>query len=167
MDGISIANVGEHYVKRGSQLRQRIAEKLPKRRYVRGFEIAGAMLVVLTVLGFAVGATFEESIIESNLLWSGLMFGVPPALGLVAIAGAIQDGLGVSSAIIAMLAVMTIWIAMEAVYVLLFPPEHGGVFFGHLVTLFFGVLLSASIVAREALGRVAGMRADGGRENAS
>jgi hypothetical protein len=78
---------------------------------------------------------------------------VPGLLGLVAVVGAIRDGIDVGSVVVGGLGALTLWLAATSLYAL-FAGTAGGVFWGGFFTLVVGVPLAVAVLVRTALGRL-------------
>ncbi|PSQ43901.1 hypothetical protein BRD07_01075 [Halobacteriales archaeon QS_9_68_42] len=76
---------------------------------------------------------------------------VPGLLGLVAVLGALRDGIAVGSIAIGTLGVVTLWVAATSLYELY--AGTGGVFWGGFFTLISGVALAVGVVVRDLLRR--------------
>lgn len=125
-----------------------------QRRILRAVELTLGLVVVVTpVVVVSQGelwSTLDDNYgLIATLVGLGAMLGVPLVLAGVTLAGAALDGLRTSSVVVAILALETAWYGLLSVYTLLNPPEGGGVFFGGLLTLFFGLLLAIAIGLRE------------------
>ena len=125
-------------------------------RIVRGLEAALALLVVVTAALWLSQHALWERLVSGPDLWPlFVQLGVPALLGVVVIVGAVLDGLEVGSVLVAVLGLVTLWIAASSVHTLLFPPEGGGVFFGGIFTMYAGLALALAVGLRTAGHRLA------------
>jgi hypothetical protein len=79
---------------------------------------------------------------------------IPGLLGLVAIFGAIVDGLSVGSVVTAILGVVTLGMAISSLHTL-YAVQTGGVFWGGLFTLVPGFTLAGVVLVRDVGKRLA------------
>ena len=118
------------------------------RERLRVLEVLLALLVIAVPLLTAVlPAGGLGPLVDFGLL---VVFVVPPVLALVALVGAIDDGLSIGEVSISLLALATLYTASVSVYVLINPPEGGGVYGGHLFTFAAGLVLAVGILVRTA-----------------
>lgn len=75
---------------------------------------------------------------------------VPGVLGLVAILGALREGLTMGSIVIGVLGVLTLWVAATSLHTL-YSSTGGGVFWGGFYTLISGVILAIGVIIQNVL----------------
>jgi hypothetical protein len=61
-----------------------------------------------------------------------------------------RDGVAVSSVILGILGVVTLWLSATSLHAL-YTPSGGGVFFGGFFTLISGIALSVAVVVRASI----------------
>ncbi|WP_205738863.1 hypothetical protein [Halonotius pteroides] len=76
----------------------------------------------------------------------------PGILGCITLVVTIRDGISISSAVVGILSVVTLWLAATSLYAL-YASTAGGVFFGGLFTLVSGIILAVGVVIKQLLGQ--------------
>ena len=76
----------------------------------------------------------------------------PGLLGLVALLGAVREGIAVGSIAVGLLGAVTLWLAATSLYAL-YSATSGGVFWGGLFTLVSGVVLAVGVIVQRVLRR--------------
>ena len=118
------------------------------RERIRILEVLLALLVItVPLLTAVIPSGGLEPLVDFGVL---VVLVAPPLLALVALVGVIDDGLSIGAVGIAFLALATLYIASVSVYVLINPPEGGGVYGGHLFTFAAGTVLAVGILLRTA-----------------
>jgi|GEM_PF-3097805 len=140
-----------------SRLRRRIPSlSIPvARRRIRALELVLALGVVLPLVGLFVSISVPTAVVELSLI---VAFLSPPVLAVVTLVGALDDGLGLASVSVSILAAITLGVAALSLYTLLYPPEGGGVYGGHLLTYVAGLGLALAVLARTGLAHLWSMR---------
>ena len=77
---------------------------------------------------------------------------VPALLGLVAVVGALRDGIGVGSIVTGLLGVVTLWVATTSLYETA-ASQGGGIAWGAFFTLICGGVLAVTVLVRQAVRR--------------
>lgn len=77
---------------------------------------------------------------------------VPALLGLVAVVGALRDGIGVGSIATGLLGVVTLWFATTSVYETA-TSQGGGIAWGAFFALICGGVLAVTVLLRQAVRR--------------
>ena len=77
---------------------------------------------------------------------------VPALLGLVAVVGALRDGIGVGSIATGLLGVVTLWFATTSVYETA-TSQGGGIAWGAFFALICGGVLAVTVLVRQAVRR--------------
>ena len=77
---------------------------------------------------------------------------VPALLGLVAVVGALRDGIGVGSIATGLLGVVTLWVATTSLYETA-ASQGGGIAWGAFFTLICGSVLAVTVLIRQAVRR--------------
>ena len=72
---------------------------------------------------------------------------VPALLGLVAVVGALRDGIGVGSIATGLLGVVTLWVATTSLYETA-ASQGGGIAWGAFFTLICGGVLAVTVLVR-------------------
>ncbi|GEM_PF-3275796 len=136
------------------------------RSSIRAVELGGSALVVALTASMLVDV--GRSAVDPPLAFEWLVLGVPGVLALAALVGAVLDGIGAVygadglgaavgrlavPALVAVLALATLWWVGGSLLVVLFA-ESGGVFFGPVFALFTASALGAVVLARAAFGRL-------------
>ena len=75
---------------------------------------------------------------------------VPGLLGVVTTLETARDGVAVSSVIVGILGVVTLWLSATSLHAL-YTSSGGGVFFGGFFTLISGIALSVAVVVRASI----------------
>ena len=116
----------------------------------RGILAAMVLLVVLIELSnlplpYPANPTVGTVPVDPELL-------VPALLGLVAVVGAVRDGIGVGSIATGLLGVVTLWVATTSLYETA-ASQGGGIAWGAFFTLICGGVLAITVVVRQAMRR--------------
>ena len=116
----------------------------------RGVLAATALLVVLVEfstlpLPYPANPTVGSVPVNPELI-------VPALLGLVAVVGAIRDGIGVGSIATGLLGVVTLWFATTSLYETA-AGQGGGIAWGAFFTLICGSVLAVTVLIRQAVRR--------------
>lgn len=108
------------------------------------------IVLSLAILAVLLWPQVESAGYTSILVELGYLVGFlsPPVLALVVLVGVLDDGLTVGGVLLGLIALLTLYVAFISLWVLLFPPEGGGVYGGHLFTLAAGILLAVGVLAR-------------------
>lgn len=77
---------------------------------------------------------------------------VPGLLGLVAVLGALREGIAAGSIVIGILGAATLWVAATGLHTL-YASTGGGVFWGGFFALISGVVLAIGVLTRSILRR--------------
>ncbi|WP_238478675.1 hypothetical protein [Natranaeroarchaeum sulfidigenes] len=83
-----------------------------------------------------------------------LIFAPPTALALAALANALLNGPSAGSLLAGALAVVTLGLTVLSLATLLFPPDGGGVFMGHILVAVVAIPLAVVVLVRPIVDRV-------------
>jgi hypothetical protein len=119
-------------------------------RRVRGILAAMVLLVVLIELSnlplpYPANPTVGSVPVDPELV-------VPALLGLLAVIGALRDGIGPGSIATGLLGVVTLWFATTSVYETA-TSQGGGILWGAFFTIICGGVLAVTVLLRLAVRR--------------
>ena len=116
----------------------------------RGILAATVLLVVLIEFSTLQSAYPSHPTVGSVPVDPELV--VPALLGLVAVVGALRDGIGVGSIATGLLGVVTLWFATTSVYETA-TSQGGGIAWGAFFALICGGVLAVTVLLRQAVRR--------------
>lgn len=137
-----------------------LGDRLPPAETLRRLELGllALLVVILVIFWQLAGVTNEwiDSELLSRLVGGTIMgafFGTPIVLGIVVLLASAVDGAGLGSIIAVAAALGTIYIVTISVWVLLNPPEGGGVYGGHIFSTLAAVILIGAVLIRRLVDR--------------
>lgn len=127
------------------------SDRLRRAELLLALVVFGSHAVFWGLAGSSEWIPFEN---VAELLVRGLMvlfFVTPLLLAGIVLLASMADDLGIGSLLAVGVAFVTVYVVSLSIYTLLFPPERGGVYFGHIFSSMAVVLLVASVFFRRVL----------------